>query len=170
MRALLAPALAAAFAACAPGLPARADEISQAVAFTSAEATDRLTVTLLDAEAKDGVALFVVRDKDGWPVYADAAALSAPSWDDPVEAWTAEAARDRLGFQSDPLSRYDADLVAREDAGVGAFWPVDESDALERARAADRPLLCYPNAPGGYTCAWWDDMSGRGVALIEGAS
>ena len=140
------------------------------LAFTGAEAHDFVTVTFLESEPESDVVVFVVRDANGRPVYADAVALSALDWEDPVETWTLDGAHERLWLSSELLSRFETDLVPRADAGVGAFWPIADEARLARARQADRPLLCYVNAPGGVTCAWYDDELGRGIALIEGAS
>ena len=162
--------LALLLAACAPRADAAETDVHLPIAFTSAAMDDTLTIAVLDLASDDGVALLIVRNAQGWPVYADAVSLAALAWEEPSEPWTPELAGIRLGLTYEPLARFEADLVPRAEAGVGAFWPVTESDALARARAADRPLLCSGNAPGGYTCAWYDDRSGRGVALIEGAS
>jgi len=170
LRAAVAATIALGVAACAHVQAEPPGVAATPVAFTGVDARDSLTIALLNSDRDDGVAVLIVRNAQGAPVYADAVRLSALAWENPVDAWTPELARARLGLAAMPLAGFEADLVARADAGVGAFWPVAQSDALDRARDADRPLLCYVSAPGGYTCAWYDKRSGRGVVLIEGAS
>jgi hypothetical protein len=156
-------------AACANKPPASAPA-STMVAFTSAQPRDSLTVALLEPTGESARAQFIVHDPSGRMVYEDAVSLSVLGWEKPVLSWTDDLARERLWLKSIPLAEIAGDLVPRADKGVGAFWPISDNDALDRAKKSDRPVLCYVSAPGGVTCAWYDDATRGGVALIEGAS
>ncbi len=156
-------------AACASQPPASAPA-STMIAFTSAQPSDTLTVTLLESPGESARAQFIVRDPAGRMVYEDAVSLSVLAWEKPALPWTDNLARERLWLKSIPLSEMQGDLVARADKGAGAFWPIADNDTLDRAKKADRPVLCYVSAPDGVTCAWYDDATRGGVALIEGAS
>ncbi|MET0547174.1 MAG: hypothetical protein ABWZ40_12760 [Caulobacterales bacterium] len=166
----LAVACALAGPAVAKKNPAPAVQARAAVAFTSAEAKDTAFVWVVENKKGDGRAAMVVRDPKGRTVYSASVALASLDWEQPVEVWTPELARDRLGFTNKTIAELKPDIVSADDAGVGVFWPIEQNDALDRAEKSGRPVLCFATAPGGITCAWYDDATKQGVNLLEGAS
>lgn len=149
--------------------PVETPRVTSKIAFTSAAATDSLTVWTNNAEKPDGRAAFVVRDAKGRTVLSDSVSLAALDAENPVQTWTSDLAKERLWMKSQTLKEMEGSIVHPEESGVGVFWPVEQSEAtLERAKTAGRPVLCYVNAPGGATCAWYDDAAGKGVPLLEG--
>ena len=164
MRFFLISALAFA-SACTQQQTGRCDFTeTRQIAFTSAEAEDRVTVRSFGVSCDKAIGVYEIVDTEGRPIWAWATPLQR-AFGDVFTADEPEHLRTFLQEWSQPvvLTTQDAPEWAALLPGQTAFDQFTYSDI----RARNLPMLCHFSGTARQTCVFWEPVAGGAGHLFD---
>jgi hypothetical protein len=156
--------LAALASACAQR-PERCDfTVSREIAFTGAEASDRIVVRSFGASCDKAIGVYEIVDADERPIYAWAQTLPR-AFGDTISVGDAEAFQAFLERWATP--EITATQAAPEWTALSAGQTTLDQLTYSDIRARDLPMLCHFSGTARQACVFWEPAAGGAGHLFD---
>lgn len=158
-------AAVALFSACTQPQAGRCDFVeTRQIAFTSADAQDRITVRSFGASCDKAIGVYEIIDAEGHPIWAWATPLQR-AFGDVFKAEEPEHMQTFLEEWSQPtlLTTQSAPEWSALVPGQTAFDEFTYADI----RARNLPMLCHFSGTARQTCVFWEPVAGGAGHLFD---
>lgn len=157
---------ALALAACAEGGRAeRCDmSVSREIAFSHADAKDRITAQAMGASCDKAIGLITIHDADGFPLWSWTTPLSR-AFGDVFPADEPDHMRIFLEGWAEPAIASTQGAPGWSDLTPGQTT-LDQL-TYEDIRARNLPMLCHFSGTGRQTCVFWEPAAGGAGHFLD---
>jgi hypothetical protein len=158
-------ALCAALAACAPRETARCDlAATHTFAFGYENAEDTITAQAIGASCDKAIGLYVIRDREGFPIWSWSAPL-AHAFGDVFEAEDTEHTQAFLNRWVQPA--LSTTQSAPEWEALAPGQTTLDQLTYSDVRARDLPMLCHFSGTARQVCVFWEPAAGGAGHLLN---
>lgn len=165
VRALLYAFVAALLAACTPQQGACDVSVTRDLAFTSAAASERVTVRSFGASCDKAIGLYAIHDVEGFPIWSWSIPLTRAFGEETFREMTPENMRDFLTRWAQPTISSTQSAPAW-DALTPGQTTLDRL-TYDDIRARDLPMLCHSTGTARELCVFWEPVAGGAGLYLE---